>query len=587
MSAAPAGPGRADAPADAPAVAAGTVASRPWPKVGRLRRWGPVVLIVGALVAAGTVATVRTPGARSSTTAPAATTTRLPVTYQEARSAGTLARYRFGSGCDPATGRLKMPLLGAPPCVPVVGGSNGGSTTGGVTGTTVTVVYYLPAPGDLTSLLPGATDPPAVTISMARSYVAMLNHTVELYGRHVVLVPYQGTGLSDDPVAGRADAVNVAESLHAFASIGGPAQTPAYQDQLARKHVLCIGCGLSVPYADYAQDAPYLWGTLPTPDTLLNEAFGFAVAQLLGKDAVYAGDPAMRTRKRTFAVVSYEQDPPVFGNLSKQLTAKYGPLGLHPVDTESYLLNLAELPSEAATIAAHLKRSGATTVAFAGDPIMPIYLTKAAAAIGYHPEWVVTGTVFTDTAAIGRYYDQSEWSHAFGTSSLAVPLPPSQSAARALYRWYYGTEPPGQTAGVLLPPLLLLFNGLELAGPDLTAASFGAGMFNLPPYGGGPTAPLVAFGPRGAQPRPSYSSPADYTVLWWDATATGPDEEGHQGTGLYEYADGGKRYPSTVAPTGDIGLFDPATSVASFPVAPPSDRAPSYPPWPGSPTAGA
>jgi hypothetical protein len=76
-------------------------------------------------------------------------------------------------------------------------------------------------------------------------------------------------------------------------------------------------------------------------------------------------------------------------------------------------------------------------------------------------------------------------------------------------------------------------------------------------------------------------------VLWWDATATGPDEEGHQGTGLYEYADGGKRYPSTVAPTGDIGLFDPATSVASFPVAPPSDRAPSYPPWPGSPTAGA
>ncbi|MGO9027675.1 MAG: hypothetical protein ACLQOZ_03460 [Acidimicrobiales bacterium] len=561
-------------------------AARPWPKVGRLRRWGPVAVVVVALVAAGVVATVRAPGARTAAASGGEAAPSVPVTYEQAVRAGDTGRYRWSQGCDPSTGRLKMPIVYAPPCVQVVTGDNRGATTGGVTGSTITVVYYLEAPGDITALLPGATDPPAVTLTMARAFVAMLNKVVPLYGRRVVLVPYQGTGQSDDAVAGRADAINVAESLHAFASINGPAQTAAYQDELAQKHVLCIGCGLSVPYADYAQDAPYLWGVLPTPDTLVNEAFDFEVGQLLGKDAVYAGEPAMRTRKRAFGVVSYEQDPPVFGNLADQLTKKFAPLGLKPVDTESYLLDLSELPTEAATIAAHLKRSGATTVAFAGDPIMPIYLTKAAAAIDYYPEWIVTGTVLTDTAALARNYDQGEWSHAFGISSLAVPLPPSDNDALALYQWYYGTEPPGKTGALVLAPLLLLFDGLELAGPDLTPASFQAGMFNQPPVGGTPTVPLVAYGSQGSQPRPSYSSPADYTVLWWDATAKGPDEEGVEGTGLYEYADGGKRYASTITPTGPVGLFDPATSVANYAEVPPSDRAPSYPPWPGSPTAG-
>ena len=57
-------------------------------------------------------------------------------------------------------------------------------------------------------------------------------------------------------------------------------------------------------------------------------------------------------------------------------------------------------------MAEHLKRSGASTVVFAGDPIMPIYLTRACANIGYYPEWVITGTVLTYTSTLGRYYDQ-------------------------------------------------------------------------------------------------------------------------------------------------------------------------------------
>jgi hypothetical protein len=58
---------------------------------------------------------------------------------------------------------------------------------------------------------------------------------------------------------------------------------------------------------------------------------------------------------------------------------------------------------------------------FLGDPIMPIYLTKAATDQNYFPEWIITGTVLTDTTVFGRLYDQKQWAHAFGISSLPLP----------------------------------------------------------------------------------------------------------------------------------------------------------------------
>ena len=129
--------------------------------------------------------------------------------------------------------------------------------------------------------------------------------------------------------------------------------------------------------------------------------------------------------------------------------------------TLSYTLDLTTLPTQAATIAEKLKASGATSVIFAGDPIMPIYLTKACASIGYFPEWIITGIVLTDTAALGRYYDQSEWSHAFGVTSLGVPVPVSAGDADRLYRWWYGpnASPASLAAPALIPPVQQFFDG--------------------------------------------------------------------------------------------------------------------------------
>ena len=166
-------------------------------------------------------------------------------------------------GCDFKTGRLSIPTIYAPPCVPVTRGGNGGATAAGVTGTTITLAYYVPPPGDLASLAEGAAGNPASNLLTAENYAAMLNHITPLYGRQVQVVPLDASGTSTDAVAARADAIRVAEQIHAFASIGGPAETPVYQDELARMHVLCLSCGVGAPYSEVQQDAPYLWSSLP------------------------------------------------------------------------------------------------------------------------------------------------------------------------------------------------------------------------------------------------------------------------------------------------------------------------------------
>ncbi len=124
--------------------------ARPWPRVSRLRIAGPVVLIVAALVAAGISATVSehngpststTPGTGEATPVPSPA---VPLTYAAALKVGKAADYHWGSECDHKTGRLKIPSVFAPPCVPVPAAAapNGGSTAGGVTGTAVNLVYY-------------------------------------------------------------------------------------------------------------------------------------------------------------------------------------------------------------------------------------------------------------------------------------------------------------------------------------------------------------------------------------------------------------------------------------------------------------
>ena len=180
------GPAMSDTEPDPGAAA--PRAERPWPAVSLLRRAGPVVLIVAALIAAGVSATAHENKGTTSAAPPSTGSGRqiahstVPLTYAAAAKVGKTSAYDWGPECDHATGRLKMPSVYSPPCVPVFTGANGGATSSGVTGKTINVVYYQAQPGGLAATISGAAGTNAQALATAQAYVAMFNRSTRSTG---------------------------------------------------------------------------------------------------------------------------------------------------------------------------------------------------------------------------------------------------------------------------------------------------------------------------------------------------------------------------------------------------------------------
>jgi len=568
---------------------------RPEPKqTNPMAKYGPIaaVLVVIAVIAGVSISKrgSSTDQATTEGTGGGGTGTNpdIPVIFADAKKAGgNLADY--GERCDQATGRIKMPSLFAPPCVPAhkAGTDNGGATSKGVTKDKITIVQYKASTnGDLSALLQGLLDTPEASAATWKAYVNMFNELYETYGRKVEIVDFQSQGAMDDEVAGKADAIKIAEELNAFAVIGGPALAQSYAVELKERGVLCIGCGQGVPDSTYQKLAPYVWGAQATPEQFLLNLADLITGRLNGKNAEFAGDPEMRNRKRVFGVVHFEQKVPVYKELEEQVKQAGQDRGYETAVTETYVLDLAKLGERATTIVAKMKEANVTSVIFLGDPLMPMQLTRAATEQNYFPEWIVTGTVLTDTNVFGRRYDPKQWSHAFGISSLPAKMPREQGDGWRLHQWFYDdAEPAAKTTGpIIYAGIQLAFLGIHMAGPKLSPTTFRDGMFNYPPTGGGVTSPQVSFGDHGffTNPVTKTSSPDylgidDVALVWWDPEAEGPDESGVVAKGLYRYIDNGARYLPGKMPKTDLPVGKVENTVTILDEVPASERPPTYP----------
>ena len=76
--------------------------------------------------------------------------------------------------CDPTSGRIRIPMRLAPPCVPVFTGSNGGAQGIGVSADTIKVAYYVAKPdlsADYLTKSTGAYDTPEAIAATTRGYM--------------------------------------------------------------------------------------------------------------------------------------------------------------------------------------------------------------------------------------------------------------------------------------------------------------------------------------------------------------------------------------------------------------------------------
>lgn len=495
----------------------------------------------------------------------------LPIFYNAAKAAGTLANYTWPENCDTTTGLVKIPILSPPPCVPAAEPDNGGATSPGVTATTIKIGYYAAKPDPLYDAIfraAGAYDPPSDTAQAYKDYAEIYANAYELYGRKVELVRIQGTGGSTDEVAAKADA-DKAAAAGVFAVMGGPAQAQNFQTELARKKILCIGlgCVVAAPQARIEEHAPYLWPISPTPEQTALHTTELVKKQLVGKKAEFAGDPALRAKTRTVALLSYDTPN---GEYKESWETFYDGLkaaGVPVVGHVSYFLNPASLAADGRTVANRLKATGATTIIFTGDPIFPSYLTTNMTQQGYFPEWVMSGTVLADTVVFARRFDQRQWAHAFGLQLTPARLPKPQQDSYTLHEWWFGTQPPTQNNfAIVKSSVELLMDGLHLAGPKLTPQTFRDGIYNAPTPTPGPLGLnwIVTYGQHDVWPGTDVGGLDNAGILYWDPEAEGPDETGTEGKGMYRLVDGGRRYLPGQWPTTPVKLFDPAGTVTIY-----------------------
>jgi hypothetical protein len=507
------------------------------------------------------------------------------ISFSQAKAQGR-TDLTFPQGCDKSTGQVAIPTNYPAECFANQPAQTDPGTKG-VTNDAINVVVYI-AP-DQDAVLDYITaaihneDTGDESVATYNGYNALYQAFYQTYGRKVNLKFLRASGESSDAVAARADAVKAAEEDNAFAVWGGPVLTRAWTDELNARGVVCLGC--------FAVDTPqpnvFALGT--SADQSSDQLTEYVSKRLANKPAKFAGDPAFQNENRVFGHLFITTVGGTEQQNADKLRDKLSGQGVTLGPRIPYTLDPARLQEEATSVISQLKAAGVTSVIFQGDPVAPAAFTQEATRQNYFPEWIIGPGALVDTTAFGRTYDQQQWAHAFGISALTARIDPNISDAFNLYKWFNGTTPPAiDTAGVLWPQPALFYAALQAAGPKLTADTFRAGLFSQAGATGKVTTQTITFGqhgywPDGSQPETCKTPPCDdyngiddYTEIWWNPTGTGQDEIRKDGTGIYEYSEGGKRFlPGQWTP--DTRAFDPNGAVSIYQSPPPGEGAKDYP----------
>ncbi len=443
-----------------------------------------------------------------------------------------------GVKCKPGVRQLPFSHYG-PMCTPAWQGNNGGATAPGVTAKTITITYrsaISPSEQELYSLVaPSVVGTNAGTIQAMRAYIKVFNKYFDLYGRHVVLKPFNGKGdfLNEDENNGapqaQADAAT-AKSLGAFADISLLSSTALYDKYLADNKIISINPVGLVNNSWFEKYAPYAYSTSADCETLAAGGASFLGRAMAGMPAIYAGSATLRSSLRKIAIL-YPATPPTYAACVQGIASDLENLyHVKPAAIIGYAIDLGTLTQQAQTTMEHLKADGVTTILCGCDPVSPVLMTDAAANIGYYPEWFW----FDIGDAFARLMNQSEWAHALGAGQQDIPI--RQQGGFKVFQMAYPHQLPTPTFGFVYASMLLFYSALQEAGPDLTPYTFEQGFFHLPPSAPGGEFGYWRFG------NDVFAPASSDQVLWWDPNAISV-VDGKKGA--WRVCNGGAQYAAT------------------------------------------
>ena len=228
------------------------------------------------------------------------------------------------------------------------------------------------------------TDPEAIN-QTSIDYLKMFEAVSQTYGRTLKIVTIEATGGPTDATAAQADAQKVID-MKAFAAVGGPAQTPAFFQELVAAKIMCM-CATAQPQSVIESRRR----TSGRPGRLLNKRTSISpsssassssarrcstVHRAAGQDARWLGAGRNRDRPVLPATTpSTRRSPTVQGQDRARST---------------YLYDANNAANIASTVIAN---EAITTVLISTDPLIPKQITQEATKQNYFLKWVIGPSV--------------------------------------------------------------------------------------------------------------------------------------------------------------------------------------------------
>lgn len=438
------------------------------------------------------------------------------------------------------------------PCKPLWEGDNGGATYKGVTKDKIRVVFYrAKANPAVNAVLAGGglSSPPEQQDREIKAYTQYFQKLMQTWGRQVESIVFQGTADADDAAAYRADAVKIDQEVKAVLVVG--AGSADMIDELARRGIACL-CGNQMPGKFMRDHAPFVFGILPDGDTTNQHVAEYLCRRLgPGSKADFSGDlihPTIGQKgkvNRRFATVYANTD---FGKPNNEdfVPRIKNMCGINMGVQIGYASDINTATQQAVAVTQQLIQNKITSVICICDPLAPIFATTAAQQQNYHPEWIMTGYLLQDAEALARLYNQQQWAHSFGVSSLPKP---SKKEDTGWYKAYKSIdkngEPNSASAPLIFPALQIAFAGLEGAGPTLNPRTFAEGMWKIDTKSTRPTQVKFGYSPD------DFGGIDDFREVWW--APNGKDVNGDNG--VYQSVGDHWRWPTGQWPSSKTLVF--------------------------------
>jgi hypothetical protein len=420
----------------------------------------------------------------------------------------------------------------SPPCF-TFEGDNGGATSKGVTADEITVSYRQTAEGNVLTLLASLMGIPFDEtaedfLRTTEGLVDYFNETFQMYGRKIVLEPFQGAGTMTTELVGGGREAASTDGLKASSEIGAFADITASSQPYAEALVAGRTIGFGAPYLSrewFGENRPYAWSLTSDCSVVGEAASAYGLARLFGGTADHA-EGELKGKPRKMAVISPNNAE--YQRCTDAGLAVVEEAGEQVDYVTDYALDLGRIPNQATSIATELVRQDITTISCFCDPFMLLNLIQQVDAAGIDPEWIVTGVGFIDIDLIGQGLSKQndQWSRAFGGSSLGVQPEREDSPGYKAYKSVRDDEP-SLAVDVLYYQLYQLALGIQMAGPELTPESLETGLFSYPEHTG-PAGTWDYLVDEDGKPV-SFTPVIDLREVRWDPEATSPFN-GEEGT---------------------------------------------------------